>query len=613
MAAGGDEAGPSSGRRQRFTAQQALGLFQTLASDDNLARESEVEFSDGGSDSDGERNAMNFESDSDSSSDTEGSAARPRPQTHIVNNAATDWVEISQNLGLDLTPLHLQNILTTRNEFGDPLPPRSNRRQVPGVNANLDQSSSPLDCLKVILTQDIIEDLVKSTNEYAEKRCMPHRPSIRKRSVYHTWEKVSEYEMVKFFCVLIAMGLEVRPSVRDYWSTEEIMYNAFYHTMFRRERFESIYHTMLHCSDPDSENKHKIEPLIDAVMEASREAFYSFQNLSIDEMVVGFTGRWKFKQYNPSKPKKYHIKTFGLVDSTTGFVLRVFPYFGRDTSYNPELDHDSGMAIKVFDTLLTDVGTGHHIFADRYYTTEALVRYLSGRSLYYTGTLNLNRKNFPPQLKNIKTMKHMEAKHYLRNDESMLITAWKDKKAKKPCVLVSTKADTSFLTNARNKTKPAVVNNYNMSMGGCDKVDQRVTYYSNTDRKSYKWWKKLFFWIFEIAQNNAFVLYALTREQGTAKMSMKAFKLKLLKQLQDKAATLMPAEEVENHTPKRKKPRETNPVDRFQGSKHLIQWTGKDRDCVYCSEQSKGKRKRTTFICSGCENRPYLCAKICFE
>ncbi|XP_005110938.1 piggyBac transposable element-derived protein 4 [Aplysia californica] len=339
MADGGDEAGPSSGRRQRLTAQQALGLFQTLASDDNLASEREVEFSDGGSDSDGERNAMNFESDT--------------------------------------------------------------------------------------------------------------------------------------------MGLEVRPSVSNYWSTEEIMYNAFYHIMFRRERFESIYHTMLHCSDPDSENKHKIELLIDAVMEASREAFYPFQNLSIDEMVVGFTGRWKFKQYNPSKPKKYHIKTFGLVDSTKGFVLRVFPYFGRHTSYNPALDHNSGMAIKVFDTLLKDV------LHDR-----SLVGYLSGRSLYYTGTLNLNRKYFPPQLKNIKTMKHMEAKHYLRNGESMLVTAWKDKKAKNPCVVVSTKAEKSFYTNAKNKTKPTVVNNYNMSTGGSDKVDQRVTYYSNTDRKSYKWWKK---------------------------------------------------------------------------------------------------------------------------
>ncbi|XP_005096437.1 piggyBac transposable element-derived protein 4 [Aplysia californica] len=310
---GGDEAGPSSGRRQRFTAQQALGLFQTLASDDNLASESEVEFSDGGSDSDGERNAMNFESDSDSSSDTEGSAAQPRPQTHT-------------------------NALTTRNQFGDAIPP--NRRQVPGVNANLDQSSSPLDCLKVILTQDIIDDLNKSTNEYAEERCRPQRPCIRKRSVHQTWEPVSEYERVKFFCVLIAMGLEVRPSVHDYWSTEEIMYNAFYHTMFRRERFKSIYHTMLHCSDPDSENKHKIEPLIDAVIEASREAFYPFQNLSIDEMVIGFTGRWKFKQYNPSKPKKHHIKTFGLVDSTTGFVLRLLNHFGRDMSYKPALDHD---------------------------------------------------------------------------------------------------------------------------------------------------------------------------------------------------------------------------------------------------------------------------------
>ena len=64
---------------------------------------------------------------------------------------------------------------------------------------------------------------------------------------------------------------------------------------------------------------------------------------------------------------------------------------------------------KVFDHLMQPLGTGHHIFADRYYTTHKLLQFLSSRKQYYTGTLNLNRKNFPLQIRGL-TLDHRESK-----------------------------------------------------------------------------------------------------------------------------------------------------------------------------------------------------------
>ena len=64
-----------------------------------------------------------------------------------------------------------------------------------------------------------------------------------------------------------------------------------------------------------------------------QKAFYAYKNLSIDEMVISWKGRWKYKQYNAAKPKKYHIKTFGLCDSATGYVYNILTYFGKNTSY----------------------------------------------------------------------------------------------------------------------------------------------------------------------------------------------------------------------------------------------------------------------------------------
>ena len=105
-------------------------------------------------------------------------------------------------------------------------------------------------------------------------------------------------------------------------------------------------------------------------MQRFQDNFYPYEELSLDKMAIGWKGRWHFKQYNATKPKKYHVKTFGLCDSATGYVFNVLIYFGSNTSYDPQSDPNSGHAVKVLDTLMEPLRTtGHHIFADRFYTT----------------------------------------------------------------------------------------------------------------------------------------------------------------------------------------------------------------------------------------------------
>ena len=83
-------------------------------------------------------------------------------------------------------------------------------------------------------------------------------------------------------------------------------------------------------------------------------------------------------------------------------ICNLLGYFDTETAYNPESDPDSESAIKVFQTLLGPVTMGHHIFADRYYTTRNLLDYLLRKHYYYTGTVHSNRSGFPPEMKAIK-------------------------------------------------------------------------------------------------------------------------------------------------------------------------------------------------------------------
>lgn len=476
----------------------------------------------------------------------------------------------------------------------------------PGVSDAIDENCTVLEVFSSLFTDEIQDHLVKLINKFAAMKNQINNPP-KKHSVAQTWVPVTKYELVKFIAVFTAMGLDKRPWVRDYWSQKSHLQTPWYAKLFSRSRFEAIFFTMLHAGDVGSIGKEKVEPFVNKLCENFQANFYPFQNLAIDEMVVKWKGRWKNKQYNPAKPAKYHIKTFGLCDSATGYAYNLLTYYGSQTSYNPDLNA-LGQSEKVFEYLLRPVGEGHHVFADRYYTTHNLITYLSEKKLFYTGTLMGNRKNFPPQLK--QPIKHLESK-YFRDDNGILACAWKDKKARKPVLIVSTRYTKGDIEvqNKHNvtKVKPLVIHEYNASMNGCDHLDQMISYYNNFDRQTKKWWKRIFVWILEDTQMNSYIIHTLSRPEGT-KLSLKDFKEQLIQQLEEKAAHMyVPEQDVAPKGPGR---RSVSISDRLSFKKHLIVHDESDRNCVVCS--APGKRKRTSFRCTCCDGKPYLHPKDCF-
>ena len=147
---------------------------------------------------------------------------------------------------------------------------------------------------------------------------------------------------------------------------------------------------MLHVSDNDEKKaKDKIEPFMNKLIHQFQAAFYPFQDVSIDEMVINFKDRWKNKQYNPNKPTNYCIKTHG--DNATGYAFNILTYFGSATSYNPAIG-DFGNSEKIFEHILSPRGSGHYVFEDRFYTTYSFFQYLTDKKYFYTGTIQSNRK-----------------------------------------------------------------------------------------------------------------------------------------------------------------------------------------------------------------------------
>lgn len=514
--------------------------------------------------------------------------SRSRPTTVAQEEGVIQWESVTAG--------------RTFNSFRH-VPPRP-----AGVNEEVvPANASPLTCLRTLLTDEVMGDLVDSINAYADHRCQMNTPA-RRRSLFAKWYPVTVMELWKFFAVIIAMGITKKPKVSDYWAVQEPhMSTPWFSQMFRRDRFQAIYHSMFKASAVDAEGKAKVEPFINKVIANFQLAFYPFQNLSLDEMVIGWKGRWAHKMFNASKPKKYHVKTFGLCDSNTGYVIDILIYFGADTSYNPLLDKDSQQAIKVFDKLLQSCFPGHHIFADRYYTSFPLLQYLSEKGFYYTGTVNVNRRNFPPEFKTAK-LAHREMQWFIYGLQYLSVM-YRDKKAKKPCVLVSSSASVDTVTRttrAGDVIKPVMIDSYNNSMNGCDRVDQCVGTYGTFNRRTRKWWKKIFYWFFEICQLNAFVLHALSKTTpDTKRQPTLAFKNILIRELCELAATdAVPQPTGQGHQIP------VNPLAVVTGNRHiLVRHRSRCRQCVVCSTPQS--RRRTSFYCEGCPNQPHLHPNEC--
>ena len=144
-------------------------------------------------------------------------------------------------------------------------------------------------------------------------------------------------------------------------------------------------------------------------------------------------------------------------------------------------------------------------------------------------------------------------------------------------------------------------------MLGVDKLDQFATYYSFL-HKSVKWWRKIFFWILEVAVINAYIIYKkLATSRGRRPMKHKTFRQALIDYL---SAPLR--SQASQRT--RRGPPQAESLERLQHVSHYMEKGRKRTDCVVCSDRAPGgTRHLTLYHCATCTSKPSLCPSGCFQ
>jgi hypothetical protein len=377
--------------------------------------------------------------------------------------------------------------------------------------------ATPLQYFTKLFSVELMQLIVEQSNLYCTQS-RPEKPL-----------QLSVDELRSFLGVVLWMSLIKLRNSRLYWNprfTVEAVTN-----IMANNRFEEIKH-YLHFDDNSVENDdslRKVRPVVSMVRNALVQVPKE-ESLSIDEQIVPFKGRSRFKQYNPKKPHRWGYKCY-VLSGVSGFAYDFEVFTGaQHIVQTNEVDCGASSNVVIRMCRTVTEGVGHKVYFDNYFTSMRLLSFMEGRSIQCVGTVRPNR------LPGVKGPTEKEMKKCGRGSVHELITTvdgvdisyvrWYDNRVVN---IVSTFVGSEPLTRVRRwcrKEKvytdidcPQVITVYNKHMGGVDLLDSLMGLY-RIQLRSKKWYHKLFFHCVDMAVVNAWLLFRRSLNQQGKEQSV---------------------------------------------------------------------------------------------
>lgn len=266
--------------------------------------------------------------------------------------------------------------------------------QLPGVKGVAKEAKTVLDCWKLYFPDEVIQHIVNCTNKKLQKIRLTG-------SLKHNTPTDFE-EMSAFIGLLYLAGVKRAQHLNtsELWSTDGTAPEYFAATMSER-RFHSLVQA-IRFDDIDSrverareDNLAPVRYILDGFVERCIQHYSLGSYITVDEMLEGFRGRCKFRQYIANKPAKYGIKIYAVVDSRMFYTHNIEIYAGKQPTGPYNLKND---AHSVVTRLLRHCsGTGRNVTTDNYFTSVPLANDLvHNHNITLVGTLRKNKREVPP-------------------------------------------------------------------------------------------------------------------------------------------------------------------------------------------------------------------------
>lgn len=472
-----------------------------------------------------------------------------------------------------------------------------------GFNFGMSEDITEINVFQYFVDNELISMVVQMTNIFHNYFLL--NVDLRMHSRLQRWYDVTAAEMYIFLAIMMLMTRNRHLSIEEHWSSDILLQAPIFSKLMSRNRFCMIL-GMLHFSIRSEENEllSKVTKFVNHARQKFKSCITPYKNLCIDESIVPFKGRLSIKQYLPNKRNRFGIKLFVLCDVATGFIVDFIVYCGASTDIVDPCNLGVGGA--VVHSLLEDFfGSNRHLYVDNWYSSPALFKYLHEHGIFACGTVNKKRKGMPV-LNSRLQLHEVEVKY----STPLMSLKWKDKKY---LYMLSTIHDSGMGPSMRvNRStglpvmKPNAVLDYAKNMGSVDTADMLLSSIQCI-RKTIKWYKKMFFHIFDMHLLNSF--YCYKTHKNTPNLKFSQFQLSVIRQIIERYHSN--ANDILVRPSSIARSSSDNPLRKLTGNsaKHMPSQMAKYQRCKQCS--IKKERKHTRFTCKICN--VYLCAAPCFE
>jgi hypothetical protein len=253
----------------------------------------------------------------------------------------------------------------------------------------------------------------------------------------------------------------------------------------------------------------------------SQQAYVPEENLTVDEQLFPTKTRCPFTQYIPSKPDKFGIKFWLLVEVTSKYLCNGFPYLGRDDSRPPNQSLSEFVVLRLMEPFSNK---GYNVTCDNFFTSLSLAKALREKRTSVIGTARKNRQELPPVAKSISASEPVHSTKSFSSD-GVTLTVYKAKPTKN-VILISSRHEFVKIEEGV-KQKPNTVAFYNQTKCGVDILDAMARKYT-VKPASRRWPVHVFCNILDMAAINAWILFCQVTH---VKISRRQFLQRLVEEL----------------------------------------------------------------------------------
>jgi hypothetical protein len=338
-------------------------------------------------------------------------------------------------------------------------------------------------------------------------------------------------DLYLFLAFCIYRGFNSKTPIDDFWNENLRDHIPGVASIIDRSTFWKVSRN-IHVSNRDQEDPDdrvaKVRPMYEILNQNSILACSPGRSVSLDEASPGYSGRSINVTATPNKKVSSALQSFSLNDPATGYCFQFEYRFDKlaNKSNDNELTKTQNQVLRLCHHLKKE----HRVIVmDNFFNSPRMCDLLSEINLLCLGTWK-SQYGIPHMLKQAKVTSKSQKLKILREKAPLfsLCRSYLENWKRVSCspiaglsfydnnvVSMITTVDFSFENKIsggiRHKKKWQIQHDYNSTMNGVDIMDQMTSNFS-TYIKSNKWWKRIFYWMLDVAIVNAYICFKTKSE-----------------------------------------------------------------------------------------------------